>query len=137
MPACPDGAWVAELAPLSDPGLVPATVAVALGLKLTVGAESPERVAAAVGAKQLLLVLENCEHVIEVAARMAEALLRADPHARVLATSREPLRTPGESAYQVPPLQVPAEGTEAHEDVLQSPAVRLVVTRAQAVDRSF
>jgi DNA-binding SARP family transcriptional activator len=99
MPACPDGAWVAELAPLSDPGLVPATVAVALGLKLTVGAESPERVASAVGAKRLLLVLDNCEHVIEVAARMAEALLRADPHVRVLATSREPLRTPGESAY--------------------------------------
>jgi DNA-binding SARP family transcriptional activator len=60
LPTYPDGAWVAELALLSDPALVPATVAIALGLKLTVGAESPERVAAALGAKRLLLVLDNC-----------------------------------------------------------------------------
>jgi predicted ATPase/DNA-binding SARP family transcriptional activator len=137
LPAYPDGAWVAELAPLTDPALVPVTVALALGLKLTVGAESPERVAAALGAKSLLLVLDNCEHVIEIAARMAEALLRANPRARVLATSREPLRTPGESAYRVVPLQVPTEGSAAHESILQSPAVQLFVARAQAADRRF
>jgi predicted ATPase/DNA-binding SARP family transcriptional activator len=133
----PDGVWVAELAPLSDPGLVPATVAVALGLTLSAGAESPERVAAALGAKRILLVLDNCEHVIEAAARMAEALLRANPDIRVMATSREPLRAPGECAYQVLPLQVPTEDTDGRDDLLEAAAVRLFVARAQAMDRRF
>jgi DNA-binding SARP family transcriptional activator len=132
-----DGVWVAELAPLSDAGLVPVTVAVALGLKLPAGAESPERVAAALGAKRVLLVLDNCEHVIEAAARMAEALLRADPHVRVLATSREPLRAPGEYVYRVLPLQVPPEGAEGSEDLLEAAAVQLFVARAQALDLRF
>jgi predicted ATPase/DNA-binding SARP family transcriptional activator len=136
LPSHADGVSVAELAPLSDPGLVPVTVAVALGLSLP-GAESPERVAAALGAKRLLLMLDNCEHVIEAAARMAEALLRANPYARVMATSREPLRAPGEYVYRVLPLQVPAEGSEEHEDLLDAAAVRLFVARAQALDRRF
>jgi predicted ATPase len=132
-----DGVWVAELAPLSDPGLVPVTVAVALGLTLPAGAGSPERVAAALGTKRLLLVLDNCEHVIETAARLAEAVLRADLHARVLATSREPLRAPGEYVYRVLPLEVPAEGIEDHKDLLEAAAVKLFVTRAQAVELRF
>jgi predicted ATPase/DNA-binding SARP family transcriptional activator len=137
LPGFAGGAWVAELGPLSDPGLVPVTVAVALGLTLPAGAGSPERVAAALGAKRLLLVLDNCEHVIEAAAHMAEAVLRADPHARVLATSREPLRAPGEYVYRVLPLQVPAEGTEGRENLLQAAAVQLFVARAQALDLRF
>ncbi|HWN12851.1 MAG TPA: BTAD domain-containing putative transcriptional regulator, partial [Candidatus Dormibacteraeota bacterium] len=137
LPGFADGVWVAELAPLSDPGLVPVTVAVALGLTLPAGAGSPERVAAALAAKRLLLVLDNCEHVIEAAARMAEALLRADPHARVMATSREPLRAPGEYVYRVLPLQVPAEGAEGREDLLEAAAVQLFVARARAVDLRF
>jgi hypothetical protein len=72
LPSYADGAWVAELAPLSDPWLVPVTVAVALGLTLPAGAESPERVASALGAKRLLLVLDNCEHLID------EALARSE-----------------------------------------------------------
>src|SRR5207245_9059864 len=131
LPRFADGVWVAELAPLSDPGLVPVTVAVALGLTLPAGAQSPERVAAALGAKRLLLVLDNCEHVIEAAARMAEALVRANPHARVMSTSREPLRAPGEYVYRVLPLEVPAEGTEDREDLLEAAAVQLFVARAQ------
>ena len=134
LPGFADGVWVAELAPLSDPGLVPATVAVALGLTLLAGAESPERVAAALGAKRVLLLLDNCEHVIEAAARMAEALLRANPHVRVMATSREPLRAPGEYVYRVLPLEVPAEGAEGREDLLKAAAVQLFVARAQAVE---
>jgi predicted ATPase/DNA-binding SARP family transcriptional activator len=136
-PGFADGVWVAELAPLSDPGLVPVTVAVALGLTLPAGAGSPERVAAALGTKRLLLVLDNCEHVIETAARLAEALLRANPHAHVMATSREPLRAPGEYVYRVLPLEVPAEGIEDHEDLLEAAAVKLFVTRAQAVELRF
>ncbi|HWO03441.1 MAG TPA: BTAD domain-containing putative transcriptional regulator [Methylomirabilota bacterium] len=137
LPDFTDGVWVAELAPLSDPGLVPVTVAVALGVTLLAGAESPERVAAALGAKRVLLMLDNCEHVIEEAARMAEALLRANPHARVMATSREPLRAPGEYVYRVLPLEVPAEGAEGREALLNAAAVQLFVARAQAVELHF
>src|SRR4029077_12224062 len=79
LPEFADGIWVAELGPLSDPGLVFVTVATSLGLELTAGATSPERVANALGSKRLLLVLDNCEHVINTAASMAEALLRAKP----------------------------------------------------------
>ncbi len=91
-----DGAWVAELAPLADPELVPVTVATALGLELAAGAMSAERVANALGGKQLMLVLDNCEHVIDAAARMAQVLLHTNAAIRVLATSREPLRVEGE-----------------------------------------
>ena len=137
LPGFADGVWVAELAPLSDPGLVPATVAVALGLTLLAGAESPERVAAALGTRRVLLMLDNCEHVIEAAARMAEALLRANTRVRVMATSREPLRAPGEYVYRVLPLEVPAEGAERREDLLEAAAVQLFVARAQAVEQRF
>jgi predicted ATPase/DNA-binding SARP family transcriptional activator len=137
LPGFADGVWVAELAPLSDPGLVPVTVAAALGLTLPAGAESPERVAAALGAKRVLLVLDNCEHVIEAAARMAAALLNANPHVRIMATSREPLRAPGEYVYRVLSLELPAEGAQDREDLLEAAAVKLFVARARAVDLRF
>ena len=70
---------------------------------------STERVANALRSKQLMLVLDNCEHVVDAAAQMTEALLRANPAARVIATSREPLRAEGEWVYPVPPLAVPKE----------------------------
>ena len=95
LPKFADGVWAIELAPLADPELVPVAVATTLGLELASGAASPLSVATALGAKQLMLVLDNCEHVVEAAARMAEALLRANPAARVIATSREPLRVEG------------------------------------------
>src|SRR5207244_4525313 len=123
LPGFADGVWVAELAPLSDPGLVSVTVAAALGLTLPAGAESPERVAAALGAKRVLFVLDNCEHVIEAAARVASALLNANPHARIMATSREPLRAPGEYVYRVLSLELRAEGAQDREDLLEAAAV--------------
>ena len=132
-----DGVWVAELAPLSDPDLVPVVVATALGLTLPIGADSPDRVASALGSRRVLVVMDNCEHVIEAAARMAEALVRANPHVRVMATSREPLRAPGEYVYRVLSLQVPAEGTEGRAALLETPAVKLFVTRAQAMDQRW
>ncbi|MBV8242436.1 MAG: LuxR family transcriptional regulator, partial [Hyphomicrobiales bacterium] len=137
LPEFGDGARVAELAPLSDPEIVPVTVATALGLELGAGAISAERVAKALGGKQLLLVLDNCEHVIDAAAGMAEALLHTDAAIRVLATSREPLRTEGEYLYRVPPLAVPAEDTHDLEVLLRYGAVLLFVTRARAADPHF
>src|SRR6266850_7304134 len=96
VPRFPDGVFVAELGPLSSPELVPATVAGALGLTLVAGTVSHEGVARAVGTKKLLLLIDNCEHVIAAAAGIAEALLHAGPGPSLLATSREPLRVAGE-----------------------------------------
>jgi len=132
-----DGVWLAELGPLSDPELVPVSVATALGITLASGTLSAERVAAALGTRQVLLVLDNCEHLIEAAARVADALLRASSDAHVMATSREPLRVPGEYLHRVPALEVPAEGLEQGTDLLQAGALRLFVARARAADPGF
>jgi predicted ATPase/DNA-binding winged helix-turn-helix (wHTH) protein len=136
-PRFADGTWIIELAPLSDPQLVPVTVATALGLELTSGVASPLAVASALRAKQLMLVLDNCEHVVDAAARMTEALLRSNPAARVIATSREPLRAEGEWVYLVPPLAVPRESSTGSEDPLCYSAVRLFAERARAAAPSF
>jgi predicted ATPase/DNA-binding winged helix-turn-helix (wHTH) protein len=137
VPRFSDGVWFAEIGPLSDPELAPATVAVAAGLTLEQGTASADRVAAALGTRHLLLVLDNCEHVIEAAARMAEALLHASSVSCVLATSREPLRAEGEYVYRVPPLDVPAEDNLDMEDVLRHSAVRLFIARARAAEPQY
>jgi predicted ATPase/DNA-binding SARP family transcriptional activator len=137
LPGYADGVWLAELAPLIDPELVAITVAGALGLKLPPGAESPEGVAHVIGDRHVLILLDNCEHVIEAAARTAEILLRISPHVRLLATSREPLRAPGEHVYRVLSLELPPEATHEQEAALASPAVTLFATRAQAMNQDF
>jgi predicted ATPase/DNA-binding winged helix-turn-helix (wHTH) protein len=137
LPRFRDGVFVAELGPLSSPDVVPATVATALGLTVGVSTVSREGIAAAVGAKQLLLVVDNCEHLIQAAAPIVEALLRASPGASLLATSREPLRASGEYIYRVPPLAVPAEDNQDVEDVLSHGAVRLFVARAGAAEPQY
>src|SRR5208337_3290625 len=81
--------------------------------------------------------LDNCEHVIDSAATMARALLRANPALHLIATSREPLRTEGEWVYPVPPLGTPAEHAEDHDDPLRYGAVRLFLERARAVEPHF
>src|ERR1700733_3074408 len=130
------GGWLVELASLSDPGLVPSTVASTLGLKL-VGEISAESVARAVGARHLLLVLDNCEHVIEAVANLAETLTRLCPRITIVATSREVLRIDGESVYRVPPLDVPAPGQAAPEYIMQYSAVELFVARTKALNAGF
>ena len=85
----------------------------------------------------MLLVLDNCEHVIEAATLAAEALLRANAAAHVITTSRESLRADGEQTYAVPPLDVPAAGIDDKTDLLEYSAVRLFVERARAVDPQF
>jgi len=137
LPRFPDGVFVAELGPLSSPELVPATVATALSLTLGAGTVSREGIAAAVGTKRLLLIVDNCEHLIEAAADMVEALLRASPAVSLLATSREPLRASGEYVYRVPPLAVPPEDSQDTEDVLRYGAVRLFVSRARAAEPQY
>jgi predicted ATPase/DNA-binding winged helix-turn-helix (wHTH) protein len=129
-----DGVWIADLAPLSDPGLVPVTVARALGIEVAAGVASMVRVAKALRSMQFMLVLDNCEHVVDAAAQMAAALLRANPAARVITTSRDPLRVEGERIFRVPPLAVPRERRSDSEPLLRYGAVRLFVERARAAE---
>jgi predicted ATPase/DNA-binding winged helix-turn-helix (wHTH) protein len=142
LPEFADGVWVAELGSLTDPSLVSSRVATALGLEpsglqLTDGATSPERIAHAVRSKGLLLVLDNCEHVIHAVANMAETLLRTNPSVRLIATSREPLRASGECIYQVPPLAVPPERADDPDEVLRHGAACLFFTRARDANAQF
>jgi predicted ATPase/DNA-binding winged helix-turn-helix (wHTH) protein len=137
LPQFGDGVWFADLAPCSDPGLVPAAVAAAVGLNLAAGAVTAERVANALSGKQLLLLLDNCEHLVDAAAVTAEALLHADRSAHVIATSREPLHAEGEHLYQVPPLRVPPLDVEDKSEPLEYGAARLFVERARADDPLF
>ncbi|HKQ25770.1 MAG TPA: winged helix-turn-helix domain-containing protein [Burkholderiales bacterium] len=137
LPRFADGIWLSELGPLSNPEVVPVTVATALGLTLSAGSMTPEHVATALGSKKVLLVLDNCEHVIEAAARMAEVLLRSTPSACVLATSREPLRAPGEYVYRVPPLEVPTAEQHGREDLMKTGSVKLFMARARDAEPQF
>lgn len=130
LPKFPDGVWLAELGSLSDPDQVLPAIAGVLGLADTPA--SPERLAAALASKHLLLMIDNCEHLIGAAARVAEALLHAGTSLRVIATSREPLRADGEFVCPVPALDVPEEGADDAEDVLRHSAVRLFIARARA-----
>jgi predicted ATPase/DNA-binding winged helix-turn-helix (wHTH) protein len=136
LPEFEDGGWLVELASLSDPGLVPSTVASTLGLKLA-GEISAESVARAVGGRHLLLVLDNCEHVIDAVANLTETLTRLCPRATIVATSREVLRIDGESVYRVPPLDVPALGQAGPDYIMQYSAVELFVARTKALNAGF
>jgi predicted ATPase/DNA-binding winged helix-turn-helix (wHTH) protein/Tfp pilus assembly protein PilF len=136
LPDFEDGGWIVELASLSDPGLVPSTVASTLGLKLG-GEILAESVARAVGGRHLLLALDNCEHVIDAVASLAETFTRLCPRATIVATSREVLRIDGESVYRVPPLDVPALGQAAPDYIIQYSAVELFVARTKALNAGF
>jgi predicted ATPase len=126
-----NGGWLVELASLSDPELVPSAVATALGLRLGPGSVSPEAVGRAIAERNFLLVLDNCEHVIDAAAMLAEALVRLCPRATILATSREALRVGGEYAYHVAPLAVPTGEQVAADLVLDYSGPELFIARAK------
>jgi non-specific serine/threonine protein kinase len=134
----PAGVWFVDLAPLADPALVPQTVLATLGLRAAPGRDSAAAVAVHLRGRAALLVLDNCEHLIDACARLAEALLRASPSLTVLATSREPLGVPGEVRWRVPPLPTPPAGAPADPGGLGTyAAVRLFVERARAAQPSF
>jgi predicted ATPase/DNA-binding winged helix-turn-helix (wHTH) protein len=137
LPQFADGVWLTEFSPIADPGLVPVTVAAAIGLDLGGGEVSAQRVSQALAGRQMLLVLDTCEHVISAAAALAEGVLRAGGALRLLATSREPLRAEGEWVYPVPPLAVPAKDAEDADDLLHYGGVRLFVERLHAAEPHF
>jgi predicted ATPase/class 3 adenylate cyclase len=142
LPRFPDGAWLVELAPLTDPERVVQTVAANLGLRQQTDRPPFDSLADFLRAKQLLLILDNCEHLIAACADLADRLLRQCPRLKIVATSREALGIAGETTYPVPSLSLP----EAHSpsgaalaagDVARSEAVRLFVDRAQAAVPGF
>ncbi|MBV9208349.1 MAG: hypothetical protein JO037_23760 [Actinobacteria bacterium] len=129
-----DGAWLAELAPVGEAAQVPGVVAAALGVPEQPGVPAGEALARVLARQQLLLVLDNCEHVIGAAAELCAGLLTACDDVRVLATSREPLAVAGEARYRLGPLSVPGPGTA---DPGGSEAVALFTDRARQVDAQF
>jgi non-specific serine/threonine protein kinase len=129
-----DGVWLAELASVRNPALVPSVVAAALGVRDQPGVPAEQAVAGVLARLQVLLVLDNCEHVIGAAAGLCAGLLAAADDVRVLATSREPLQVAGEARYRLAPLPVPGPDDA---DVGGSEAVALFADRARQVDAEF
>ena len=133
----PNGTWFVELAPLAAPELVASTVAAVLGVRELPGQTIEAALLDHLADKRLLLVLDNCEHVVEAAARLAEAIVRRCPNVRIVATSREALAIPGEHVFPVPPLGLPASEDDAPASIAAAEGVRLFVERAQAVVPRF
>jgi predicted ATPase/class 3 adenylate cyclase/DNA-binding CsgD family transcriptional regulator len=134
----PGGAWWIDLGSVTDAALVEQAAMTALGLLDRRGMAPVERITRYLGDQRALLVLDNCEHVLEAAARLLDAVLRGCPHVSALATSREPLGVPGEWAWRVPALSLPAAAEQPPgEMVLASEAVRLFVDRATDARPTF
>jgi non-specific serine/threonine protein kinase len=133
-----DGVWWVELAPISGPTLVAQAVAHTLMIGEETGRPLVDTLAQDLAATELLLVLDNCEHLIEACAGLADALLHACPDLKILATSREPLRVPGETSFMVPSLSVPdPRRSLSTVELTGYEAVRLFVERTGAVDSGF
>ncbi|MGW4350979.1 protein kinase domain-containing protein [Nocardia sp. NPDC004582] len=131
----PNGAWLVELGELRDDALLPDAVAAVLGIRSQGVISVQDTLVEALAPYELLLVLDNCEHVIDAAAKLSEALLRACPTVRILATSREALGIGGETVYPLPPLGIPESSKE--RTLAHSHAVALFVERATAAVPGF
>jgi len=134
----PDGAWLVELATLADPALTPQTVATVLGLKEVPGRPISEVLTEHLKDKHLLLLLDNCEHLLDACAKLADRILRQCPGVHILATSREALGIGGEQAFRVPSLSLP-DPKQAHspESVASFEAVQLFIDRALLARADF
>jgi predicted ATPase/class 3 adenylate cyclase len=133
-----DGVWLAELAPVTDPTLVPQTVLSIFNLREDSQRSALEILIDHLRPKTLLLLLDNCEHLIEACAQISEALLHACPGLRILASSREPLGIDGEAAYRVPSLRAPNPANLPSLDELQKvDSIRLFIERAATAKPGF
>ena len=133
-----NGVWLVELAPLSDPDLVPRELASVLSVRDEPGRPVLDSVIDVLRDRNLLLVLDNCEHLIDACAKVAGGILQSCPGIAILATSREPLGIDGEQLYRVPSLSLPPpDGVEAIDGLRASEAMQLFVARAAGRDRAF
>lgn len=126
-----------ELSSLSDPELIASTVARTIGLSANGKLLPPEAVAQAIGSSKLLLVLDNCEHLIDATAQLVEVITRHCPHTSILATSREVMKIEGEGVYRLSPLDIPETVGAAPVKLLESSAVELFVGRTRALNDGF
>ena len=132
-----DGVWLVELAPVAGPELVARTVAAVLGVREEPGRPVLDTLADAVGDRSLLVVLDNAEHVLGAAAKLADAMVRSCPRASLLVTSREPLGISGEHVFRVPPLAVPPAGLAAPGPLAAFESVQLFAERAAMHRQGF
>ena len=133
-----DGVWLADLAPLRDPKLLPHTVSAALGRPEEPGRPVLESIEAFLRHRSVLLLLDNCEHVLPASANLVARLLQSCPRLTVMATSREALHVLGERVWLVPPLRLPEPSETADlEDLARHEAIQLFAERAAAVSREF
>jgi len=132
-----DGVWLVELAPVADPGLVAGTVAAVLGVREEPGRPMLDTLADAVADQYLMVVLDNAEHVLGAAAKLADALLRCCPRAYLLVTSREPLGVSGEHVFRVPPLPVPPAGLAEPGQLVTFESVQLFTEHAAMHRQGF
>src|ERR671921_1122965 len=136
--AYPDGVWLVELAPLSEEVLVPKVVAEALEVPERPGEPLSDTLAEVLRNRELLLILDNCEHLLEASAHLVDKLLDSCPHLSILATSREALGVEGEGRWPVPPLSVPErQPTPSSEELEAYESVHLFGERAKGRDPSF
>jgi predicted ATPase/DNA-binding winged helix-turn-helix (wHTH) protein len=133
-PRYPDGVWLVDLAPLTKPAMVVAASATALALPPGAEGLSIEPLVSAVRHRSLLLLLDNCEHLVAAVAEMVDALLRQAPGVSILATSQESLRCPWEQVFRLDPLGLPPAGAE---DIRQFGAVEFLAAQIRALDRRF
>ncbi len=134
----PDGVWFVDLAPLSDPGLVAQTIASGLGLREEPGRSILETLTGFLGGKQALLVLDNCEHLVDACARLVDILLHSCVKLKLLASSREVLGVQGENTFRVPSMGFPGiQQIPTWEAFQEYDAIRLFVERAQTVLPAF
>jgi predicted ATPase/DNA-binding CsgD family transcriptional regulator len=133
----PDGIWLVELGSISDAGLLPVAVATAVGIAVRPRQPVIETLIAAVGTGRVLVVLDNCEHLLQACAELVDRLARACPVLHVLVTSRAPLGVPGEIAWHVVPLPTPEDAQMPLEQLAEVDAVRLFVERAHAALPDF
>ena len=132
-----DGVWLVELAPVTDPELVARTVAAVLQVREEPGRPMMDTLVEAVGDRSLLVVLDNAEHLLGAAAKLADALTRSCPRVHLLVTSREPLGIGGEQLFRVPPLTVPPADVAAPDRLTAFESVQLFVDRAAMHRRGF
>jgi non-specific serine/threonine protein kinase len=138
LPSFPDGVWFVELAPVASPTLVPRILVGVLGARELQDVPVVETLVELLRRKRALLVLDNCEHVIDACAELAHALLGACPDLQILATSREPFQLVGERLWQVQPLALPdLAGTASVDAIAATASIRLFVERAQDIDATF
>ena len=134
----PDGVWFVEFAPLTDPALVPQTVAQVLKAQEEAGKPVLQTLLERLKARETVLALDNCEHCLSAVAPLADALLRALPQIRLLATSREPLNITGETVYRVPSLSLPdPKRAQTPESLSHYEAAQLFIDRALAAAPNF